>query len=518
MNENTSKNSKDKSSGEKNTNKSAAIVVLWIVAISAVIITCTFVYANLFFIIPQNSDDKYIKELLSAALAIIGLVVSVWTGLNIVNAIERKDFEKLKDDISDLTNKSISLKSEIEDTRKNAEPVLKILEDIKEKQLSSDKVKLLNEMYNTVQDISTRVLIEKIRDIEDTSNIDFLEILEVERRFSNVYNLHISEYSYDEGLLNEANEGILLSKKILERDNINYVIKQYLNYRIAEFSFYSGYCCSHADRENFFIDAITIYQSVYCFFDAQLPVFEVDQEFPNINYKECKNNNAKISAYFCNSIGEAYSKIIQIKNRIFASDSKLEEYGMKAIFYCAYASKWDEKETYLRNLGCAIERHYGISKETYDTLNEVYKKAITNAATQNAFKVLLSASDKFINYYLNIKDVNITNGREIPLGDDSYIQNWNNLEQDIKDKILNILKSIYENANYAKTIYPAKEVGYVYNCIYHRDMCLINRNNKDRANQHILDAKKDLNILKVINPEGKLTKILDADLASLSQN
>ena len=47
-------------------------------------------------------------------------------------------------------------------------------------------------------------------------------------------------------------------------------------------------------------------------------------------------------------------------------------------------------------------------------------------------------------------------------------------------------------------------------------MCLINYNNIDTVNYHLSEAKKDLSILKIKNPKGPMTKILDDDLNSLS--
>ena len=37
------------------------------------------------------------SSLLASGIAIIGIAIAVWAGLNIVNAIERKDIEDLKD-------------------------------------------------------------------------------------------------------------------------------------------------------------------------------------------------------------------------------------------------------------------------------------------------------------------------------------------------------------------------------------------------------------------------------------
>lgn len=54
------------------------------------------------------------------------------------------------------------------------------------------------------------------------------------------------------------------------------------------------------------------------------------------------------------------------------SEEKLKKYGLKAIFYCAYASYWNPKSIYKRNLGCAIERAYG-PIECYERLHKEYE-------------------------------------------------------------------------------------------------------------------------------------------------
>ena len=84
---------------KKNKSTSSHInMIFWVVMIAAVLITILFVCANIFFIIPNhNTETAFTDEVLTATSSIIGLAVAVWTGLNIVNAIEKRDYETLKD-------------------------------------------------------------------------------------------------------------------------------------------------------------------------------------------------------------------------------------------------------------------------------------------------------------------------------------------------------------------------------------------------------------------------------------
>lgn len=538
------KNSKDKKTNE---NKSKTAWVLWIVVIASLVIVGIFVCANVFFIIPNMSSvlnnlnasinsekidvigNTFISEMLSAALTIIGLAVSVWTGLNIVNAIERKEYDVLKENVKKTdrlvqkTKRKVKAYSkEVSAISQSIQSATDKLQAIEKKQAESDRMKLINEMYYTEQDLSTRVLIEKIRDIDvseegETKKVDFLRLLEIERLFNSVYHLHESTYSRNEVLLNEAEKGIRLATELLTK-TMNNTVRFYLKYRIAEFNFYSGYCCDVSKRDKFFRAAIQIYLETGEFFGACKPPYEEEQVYPNIKCKEIRRDSAKISAYFCNSIGEAYSKIIEHKDKILCEKKDVNDYGLKAIYYCAYAAHWDNRETYWRNLGCAIERHYKSDiLEQYEVLHDVYNKALSINATPNAFKVLLSVSDKYINKLLGIEDVIIEKGRQIPLNNQIYEEKWENMEQSDRESVLSILSENFEQSNHAKILYPIHEVGYTYSCLYHRDMCLILVDSMEERIRHLQLAKKDFELLRLIKPEGNLTKILEKDLIALEK-
>lgn len=488
---------------------STIVTILLICVVNTICVLCICCPQIINILIPGANvptkfmDSKVESTLLSTGLSIIGIAVSVWAALNIINMLERKEYDSVKVELKELkdelTNSTISVK------------------EILTKQNQTDKIKLINEMYDTIQDLSTKVLIVQIRKLQEPQDIDYLQLVEIERTFKGVYHLHQSGSTHDEELLMEAYKGIELSEEILRNSSAHSTIRSYLEYRIAEFNFYSGYCCKKFERKKYFDNAIEIYLRVYTSFGAQLPIYNPKWKYFDNNFKECSNKTANISAYFCNSIGEAYSKIIEVKDHIFLEDNEIEEYKKKAVFYCAYASRWGNRETYWRNLGCAIERCYGVSEQTYNNLYEIYNKALNMEANEKSFKVILSVYEKYFNNYLNIEKVDIKEGRKTPLRDVSYKNTWDNFDKFTKEKLLEILSNINEKSMYAKTIYPSKELGYVYSCIYHRNMCLINGDNYDIAKNHLIEAEKEIKVVKIIAPKGVLTKILESDLASLAE-
>ncbi len=507
----------------KNRNKT----FLWWICTPIIVISIVeiiFTGALLWFLytdkISANTFDSSMESsLLTSGIAIIGAAIAVWAGLNIANAIERNEYEKLKE-------KTDTLAEALEEKSQDVAQLVNVIDqgttqfrelEKKDAQRSAkyeelEKIALLNELSMTSNDAATRQLMKIVNTYKLGTGFPIAELVMLERYFRLVYKKHSSKFHKDIELLTYVDEGIRIANSLLALTT-NEELRAYILFRKAELLFYSGYCLSGNEKRIAFEEAIQLYFESANKLNANLPDFKELVEFKKITYEGCSLNQVEISAYMCNTIGEAYSKIIE---SLAKDDVLFDEYGHKAIFYCAYAAYWNNKELYLRNLGCAIERHRGVTDKTYDELFEIYQNTISINATSKTFKVLLSVADKFINYYIGIKEVDIKKGRETPLNNELYIVNWQNLEQSTKDRLLSILSMMRDNSILAKTIHPSEEVGYVYSCIYHRDMCVINANQSSIAKKHLLEAKRNFSILKVINPTGALTKILSDDLDALS--
>lgn len=461
----------------------------------------------------MTKKDQIESSILSSCVSIIALAVAIWTGINIINAIERKDFRNMQNDMDELKEDQIKL-IDFSDCEKKR--ILKQEQADKERcaqQDRADKEKVLNELYKTFSDESTKVLIKIIKDYTAESNISFLEILEVERLFRNVYFLH--DNSMHSELVYYADEGIKRATDLLKAtDDSN--LKLYLNYRIAEFNFYSGYCCEGDERAEKFLDSIKIYKELATDLGANLPEYkENEMKYPIATYEGCNKSSLAISAYICNTIGEAYSKIIEKRELIHKYKDQIIQFGLQAVFYCAYAVHWNEREIYLRNLGCALERHYGASGNHIDQIVAAYEQALNQPdSNTKSFKTLLSIYDKYINDILGIRRISPSERRTPPLSDDFYAETWRS--SDKKGKVTNTMNVLGKRAVQAKKIYPSSDVGYTYSCIYHRDICTLSHE-KNCAKKHLVLANKDLEILQIISPNTALTKILKSDLEDLTK-
>lgn len=385
---------------------SILLAVIIIVLIDAL---CIFTACYLCLINPESlvSESVFESSLLSSGLSIIGIAISVWAALNIINALDKKDFEALKEKYELLHNEQEKRRQELEEENERQ----------KKQQQENNKNLFIGELIKSIADYSTELLVEKMGAITATSNIPFVEMIRVEQLFSNAYQLHERKKD-DKELEKTASEGIQYAEELLskleEQTDTPREILLYLSYRIGEFCFYKAYCKSVVDTEVkiLFEKAIKQYENSMELFNAHIPKFDVDKEYPRIVSEESPENR-KISYYMCNTIGEAYSKIIERSaglRKAGVPEDLLALYGKKAVFYCTYAVAWSEykNEKYLRNLGCALERGYGEQKcirENAIRISDVYQKAMNASVTQakipeKVFYTWLSFDHKHSNHII----------------------------------------------------------------------------------------------------------------------
>ncbi len=494
----------------------AIFITVSLIAIANIVCVLAMCYPDWFGIeLTKNLSDKEIIEasLLSDCVAIIGLAVAVWTGLNIANSIEKREVDKLQQRV-------IALNEEITER--------------KSQQNQAEKDRFMHELYATANDPSTVKLIDMFRELPVESNVPYLILLDIEQKFISAFRLHKSEFNQDENLCKTAEEGISAADETLKSIK-DPTVKLYLHYRIADFHFYMGYCCRERERLEHFTKAIEIYNDVAENFSADIPNFVSGESYPNINYLPCKGISS-ISAYFCNAIGEAYSKIEQEKTQLKdkgVSDDELRTYGLKAIFYCAYANHLEPNpnSVYKRNLGCAIERMYGYSR-FYEELKEIYNTALVlDYKNINNYKTLVSLYDKHVNGILYIESVRPSEDRKNRLcnEDFAYTVIKTRANKHVFDDIKDTLKKIHNISEQAKAIHSSESVGYQYDCIYYRDMCAIMCNHtleterngiakkKALAKSYLNKAKENWRMLERIAPHNPMTEILKKDLMDLTK-
>lgn len=524
-----------------------AVALIVIANVFCVLAVCYPEWFNITITETLKGSEKIEASLLSVCISIIGLAVAVWTGLNIANSIDKRHVDELRNNINDLSNEVKTQATNINDDyykiNKDVEifkSQIKENENLRKKEQNNvDKGKLLHEMYFTADDETTKKLIEKVAEISNEYNAPFLQLVEVEQKYRSVYAMHRSEFNQDEDLLKEAAEGIEIAETIMSKVYSIPSLCLYLNYRMGCFNFYSGYCCLGKDRVNFYEKAIYFFEDCTKLMDAFIPKFDSDVVSLNTHFIKCKDAVPGISAHLCNSIGESYSKIIQIKTSLIknkiCSEEQMDDYGKHAVFYCGYANFWVDKNVYKRNYACALERHFGFKTPYYQTICDEYLKALIKGADNvNNFKNVVSIYDKHINLFLEINFASPNKKRNPSLDSDEFAKHLIKIDAKGNEDFKKTLSELHKLALQTKTIHPKEYVGYQYDCIYYRDRCAVFGNYKlENDTESIAKAKENaqkyldlaeenwvyLNLIAPFDPDkpnvNPMTQILRNDLDDL---
>lgn len=133
------------------------------------------------------SDVNFEAALLSSGISIIGIAISVWAALNITNALERKEYEEIRDR-SDDAHKLIS---ELE------ENIDFIAYDT-----------FLQALLTTDKDEASVYFYEEFSANKVGRHENFFTLAKIEYLFRQVYEMHNSVQHFDEELIEKANEAI----------------------------------------------------------------------------------------------------------------------------------------------------------------------------------------------------------------------------------------------------------------------------------------------------------------------
>ena len=411
-----------------------AIVIITIVNAFFLIYIWTFPTTNILC-----KEKATGSTFVSTGIEIISIALAVWVGLNIVNAIEKKEFDTLNKNISDLTKEEVSLSLYNRDKEQFCQELLKSKEDPLTEHLYMSFSKNLSVKY------------------------PFDIFFEIEQLFSQVYILHRSENMIDNELINKANKGIQLINSLDSNIYEDKLASAFLKYRILEFNFYKGYCEKEVEsRFNCFKSAALGYYDIAPEFDSSLPKFS-SENYLDIPENMSSGNNKLLTIYMANSIGESYSKILQLKNNLIKSneinitEDEIILYGKMALFYCGCAVKWNgekklisEREVYYRNYAVALENYEKYFCELGDLSENIilnYKKAFLLLLNYNemnpnrigyVYRTLMFYYNRYINFEISIKD-KFDSKAEFKL----YLSNL----QKIKDETIDRVRVLYELSN-----------------------------------------------------------------------
>lgn len=340
-------------------------VLVWIAKLLCIFITgiVLLLAAKLIWCstITMSTEEKVID----IGLAIIGLAIAIWAGLNIVNSIERKELEELRartDGVKKLINNLDNIESIAYDT-------------------------FLQALLRMGNDEATKYFYKEFSKHAANRNLDYYTLTRIEDLFGQVYSLHNTVDHFDMVLLEKAEEALEYIEDFETQDRL---VALYLIFRKAEFYYYSGYVGGSAkEKYNYFSTAINLYQYALPKMNIVLP-----------QYRKCKNPSEipeiptdadrKLTIYMANTIGDACRKIIEMKPKLTSAEipvgeripeDKIRHYGDLALFYCGCAAKWADgynNEVYAKDLHYfeVYYRNYGVALEKYDQeFDELYQRA-----------------------------------------------------------------------------------------------------------------------------------------------
>ena len=375
----------------------------------------------------MESSEKYVADLLASGLAIIGIAISVWAGLNIANAIEKKEVEDIKSSVKGINEQFEKKKEDIEKAKKDVEEITQNVVTMRNERRDVNWNTFLLELLETSQDTVSRYFYEQFSETPiEWENL--IEMVLLEQDFSQIYNNYGETSKVKKVLLDKAETGInrasglLKTLSSIDNPTLERLIRIYLHYRITEFHFMNGYM---VDKEKSYDE-----------FKLAAKGFKESQKLLKIDLPGKKDkldvyvqrDNLELAIYFANSIGEACSKVTHRddipkrnapKEEIKRFRDEVNPYSEEAIFYLNIAVKLNEKlpqrEVYFRNLGCAYERkdrNNDAFGENAENIISNYRKALkavisyeeNKVRVENIYKTLLAYYHVWLNNSFKFED------------------------------------------------------------------------------------------------------------------
>lgn len=459
---------------------------------------------------PLTEAEKVESSLLANGLSIIGMAVAVWASLNIANSINQKDFDKTQKRMSKAEKDIEDIEKTIAPLRDEASGIKNTLRDL-----------FLEELLKLPSiDIPTKYFYRRFSEIIVSDTI-VSYLTKIEQTFYQVYMLHDSQKDANSLCLKRANYGISLieaAQKSLvnlqcdrkEKD----LLGLYFNQRKAEFIFYKGY---ENDGYNYFFTALKEYENLIQDFGCTpMPEHNAERIIPPLT--DCEDICVDLKIYFANTIGEAYSKIIENYNKIILNTpsrkDELFRCGEKAIFYCKCATVWKSKtfekpEVYYRNLGCAYERWDRIfgfgthSKDIIDSFQKAFELTRFDerpARIKSVYHTLLSYYHRYINTSCNL----------FPDDLDNYLESNQNFDNNILSKI----KEFYDYSEFAKLHLVKNNISHVMNGFALSDIVIAKITNDEAFSDFAISVcmgqiKENLAILTLLSINDDYAKELD---------
>lgn len=404
---------------------------IYIPTIAGVLVSIPIIY---YFVVRLISNQPINLEAgsISTCVAIIGLAVATWVGLNISNAVERRDLESIDEKQKEINSwinsqKGINRNLFIDELSKNSwDPI--------------------------IRDFCTQFLSAPI-----DSSLDYLLLTEIEQNISRIVHIHNMGASDADIILAAKNTKSIVDRLSSAKGNM---VQAYRDYSNATLEYYLGYH-DRGKQSAHFADSIRLYEEYAKKSGISLiDSFEKETLSDYVARARKEQVNEK-RAYLFNTLGDAY----RFTN---SPDSSI-----KAAKYCSYACMHSKnncypKNQFLRNLGCALERvqteNGGLTDESFEIIKQNYIESLKSSRPNvKNFQVILSLLDKQINRKLGIG----FNGRKTTAyNSNEFLAKWSAVKS-AHGAIDDLLSEMKKYADQAKQLFPQDPVGYQYKGVYY---------------------------------------------------
>lgn len=433
------------------------------------------------------TDIAQERTLLSTGLSIIGIAISVWATLNILNSFDKKDLIDMERQIDKLSEK---YSSEIDQINEN----------------SRNTFLYYIEQYS--KDVATEHIANKFLGLTD---VPYSQLSLVMMYYSRIYHKyhHLDHQADQSTVSNIFKEAIDYTEELLKANpDYNDTVKQFLHFCLGDMYFYRAYYYKEKERYDYSMRAIEEYDLAKDLFGVTIPKYDSQYVYSvpyTITIGDHSEQAIPLLAYLCNTYGESYSKAV--RGYKDCNDTKtnvpLDSIKNKAVFYCRYAVQLSnsQNETYLRNLGCALEAANGTNAfvgDIAENIDKQYQDAMDvsikdNNIPWNVFYTWLSFYHKCIN-----QQINGLLGKQKPA-------DWLGKQKPIANNtIYNNFETALTYANLACQTYPNDLRFLKFRAFVLRDRCIWEvkrKGNTEQARQYYEAFKEVFQALTVLFPK-----------------
>ena len=316
----------------------------------------------------NSFEEEAEAALLASGLSIIGIAISVWAGLNVIQVLEKNKLAELSKEVS---------KYREERYETNRDSFYEIVNNHK------DELNLyIRKMFEGIE--------VPIKDRAEVSDLFFI-CLVVEKMFQMIYQQHFLKIRVTQANCETAIREIdnrlfkLESSEIFSKD----IFINYFKLRKAEINFFLGYDVGKRESYRCFSEASEIFADV----------FSGIRDLENLkkDYLYLFKTDT-FAAFMINTMGEIYSKMLHAqadekgsKSNLFEENERMSEGYFKIleeILSNPNSSPEVQREIYYRNYACFLERRKDYSEiftdKEYETqIKELHQKAMEIALSKD---------------------------------------------------------------------------------------------------------------------------------------